>query len=292
MRIATFNLCLLPEFPCRGNASSRVRAFLESSCLGSGFWGSEDMTPPDVLLLQEVWDTWLKCWSSVLEHELRKKGYSYFVKDRRRLFNPVNSGLMIASRFPIYFSEMSRFRESSGIQQLVPRGFMSAAISLPCGKSLLVVNTHMHAPTEDTPWFNSPQTCERVIGSQIMELTRGVANQAEYFSKGSQGYTIVGGDFNIDARIGSATMQLLKNTMKNEANLVLCVPRCPTYPYPRDGSSPLVNPKFVNQECCVDYFLISELGDFRNSVRLPAFGSPELWISDHAPVVLEFGLLD
>lgn len=308
LRVASFNLCLLPKFTCLGlrNDEARVRAFMASFD-----W-------PDVLLLQEVWDTWLRCWSSVLEEGLRDKGYSYFVKDRPSPFYPVNSGLMIASRWPVHSSELQRFSRTCGLQRLVPRGFMCAAITLPAiPLPILVVNTHVHAPTEDTSWFNSPETCRRVQRSQALQMSNRISRLCggEGGEGGTHSFSVVmaGGDFNIDRLggvAGGVAAGVTAGVTFEELSFIMgmdCVEfrsRTPpsTYPYPRNGQSPLVNPLFANRDCSLDHFFVKDLDHClevtpvasiwipvtRSSRSSPA--SPPLWISDHAAVIVHCSL--
>jgi hypothetical protein len=309
LRVASFNLCLLPKFTCLGlrNDEARVRAFMASFD-----W-------PDVLLLQEVWDTWLRCWSSVLEEGLRGKGYSHFVKDRPSPIYPVNSGLMIASRWPIHFSELQRFSQTCGLQRLVPRGFMCAAITLPaCSLPILVVNTHLHAPTEDTSWFNSPETCRRVQRSQVLQMSNRISRLCG--GEGGEGgnsfsfsLVMVGGDFNIDRLggvTGGVTFKELSFIMGMDCVEFRSHTPPSTYPYPRNGQSSLVNPLFANRDCCLDHFFVRDLDDSLEvredpnpnpnpvaSIWIPVSrssrssrSSPPLWISDHAAVIVQCSL--
>jgi len=284
LRYATFNFCLTPCWPWQvREGEARVRAFVERFLKGA-----DDVS---AWLFQEVWDVpGGHRWSAVVERAMRSQGYRWFAVSRasRSCCWASNPGLMIASRVPIVDSGSHTFRSSSGLQRWLPHGVLWARLS----DGSLLASTHMHAPTEDTWLCNSTRTARRIQQAQLLELLNEISRQRGE----SQALVVVGGDFNME---GEELRPLV-----SRYGLSIATAGLPTYPYPRDGRSPLVNAKFAHRDCYIDHFLVggyvtSPLGvGVSTSCVAPLgvddrarrrSGSP-LWISDHAALFVELDM--
>ncbi len=287
-RFATFNFCLTPCWPWQVRSGhARVQAFADTF-LAEG-------NAPDAWMFQEVWDVLggVSCsrrWSAVVERAMRPRGYKWFAVSRvegRPCLWAANPGLMIASRIPIVDSGSYTFRNSSGLQRWLPHGALWARLS----DGTLLVSTHMHAPTEDTWLCNSARTAHRVQQAQLLELLDLLGRLSP---GGAQHSVIVGGDFNMEREDLEPLVSRCRRPFAIVPNSM------PTYPYPRDGRSPLVNAKFAYRDCCVDHFLVSAEVAPNAVAALPCASCvaavsrvgplPPLWISDHAALFLELDL--
>lgn len=283
LTVGTFNLCLLPRLAWWRKAEDRRRVDAFFSCF-------EDW--PDVLLLQEVWDSWISSWGQYVESGLKAKGYSRICRDRRPWWSCFpNSGLVVAVKGGVglraFETAMIRFERSAGIQWLVPRGIQCVSFQHPRLGPVRIMNVHMHAPTEDTWFLNSPSSSRATQLSQLAtihsELRRGGSTQ------------IVGGDFNVDSRGkaagggggggGAVGFEVVRAYMWSAARLSWLPSDAPTYPHPRDGESPLVDARFANKEQCLDHFFVT--GTRGRVVRVWEPFAQGLWVSDHAAVVGE-----
>jgi endonuclease/exonuclease/phosphatase family metal-dependent hydrolase len=281
--VGTFNLCLVPRVAWWRIAEDRRRvdAFFE------GFEGW-----PDVLLLQEVWDSWISDWGSYVERRLREKGYGCVCRDVRGWCSLANSGLVIAVRgklagagaggggvVAVESVDVLRFRASTGIQWFVGRGVLSASVVHPEIGRLRIFNTHLHATTEDTSWLNSPSRSRSVQQRQIDEMAEFVARTA----KDNVSRVVVGGDFNVDSFSAGEEQQAEEQQAEGQQAEPLVMSFSPssssasrgsvtfrelqrsmrplkwipcaisTYPHPFDGNSPLVEPRFANRWHCLDH---------------------------------------
>jgi len=290
LRVATFNICLTPQFTCRRRrfAEMRVVAFLRDGF--GGHW-------PDVLFLQEVWDTPLRKWSRVLELGLAAKGYKVIVKDSRTFWQPTNSGLMIASRFPVALDifgapkiTSQKFTHSAGFQKVVPRGILCLTVLHPHIGPLALVNTHIHATTEDSRWCNSASTSRRTQERQILQVLKFVADLP------GTPAVVVAGDFNVDRLSSSSSCSFSfdrLNCMLGTPPVNLYTSRAATthtYPHPKNGNSPLVDPTFRNRECYLDHIFANFGNMDTQEVWIPRahhHSSPPVWISDHAAVLAD-----
>jgi len=226
-------------------------------------------------MFQEVWDTLAHRWSVVVERAMRQQGYRWFAKSRtsRSCCWVSNPGLMIASRIPIVDSGSYTFRSSSGLQRWLPHGMLWARLS----DGTLLASTHLHAPTEDTWLCNSVRTAERIQRAQLLELLNEISR-----IRVDSGLVIVGGDFNMEREQFEPLVSRYRLGIVRNAE--------PTYPYPRDGRSPLVNAKFAHRDCCIDHFLVGGCSSLARCVAAcppVAACRPPLWISDHAALFVE-----
>ena len=78
-----------------------------------------------------------------------------------------NSGLLIASKYPILTTEFHIFPELSGpYQSLASKGFLIAAILIN-GRLVIVINSHLDAMFSDDDAAKQLKTCKRRVDQII-----------------------------------------------------------------------------------------------------------------------------
>lgn len=156
--VFTNNTCLMPEGLSRVNnlPFTTDRATLIGDIIINACGKRQDEVinedipgDLDVICLQEVFneDAW-----NILNEKLRSK-YPYILFDAHRVrvsslkFTMVNSGLYIASKYPIVQSMFYPFKNSYSEDALSGKGVLCAEIQIAEKSSIIVATTHMQAPT-------------------------------------------------------------------------------------------------------------------------------------------------
>lgn len=96
----------------------------------------------DFILLQEVFSS--KAFD-LIESKMKEKGYFSTGAPKRNFFKPINSGLVIYSKFPIVNSSFQPFTSLSGADFFSSKGVLSATVKLATGKQLVLMTTHFQA---------------------------------------------------------------------------------------------------------------------------------------------------
>lgn len=102
---------------------------------------------PDVVCLQEVNFT---DSLRLLTTALQKAGYTVFPNTTTHFLNP--GGLVTAARVPVKHAQYIKFINQGNIfaldifERIIARGFHVLSLALPQGKTLTVINTHLHCP--------------------------------------------------------------------------------------------------------------------------------------------------
>lgn len=309
--VASFNLALLSPMPFRDEAA-RLRAFVE---LGFGGMGESAAaaaaavsaaagaphTPPaapawpDVLLLQEVWDTPLFSRSAWLGEALRALGYRWLASSRAGpRWAPLSGGLMVASRVPFAAppSELV-FRATAGAQSLCPKGalLVRLASAPPC----FVCTTHFHAGDEELPFFRGRERTTRVQCGQAEELRAFLvahgALPARPAATAAPPPLILAGDFNSDstAELSGMPFGALCGILAPAAHARPPPGSAHTYPHPTTHASPLVHAPHLGARAHLDHFFLFRCAATALRVRPPVYaegarGERRPWISDHAAV--------
>ncbi len=131
--IMTWNIYMLPRPFVRVNQSQRADSIVE-------LMKKENV---DIIVFQEVFDRTAK---KKLRAGLAKKfpyhagpGYSPFLKQ--------SSGVMIFSKYPIYYDEFLPFKECEAIDCWAKKGALYVEIFVNNNKKLQVIGTHMQSKT-------------------------------------------------------------------------------------------------------------------------------------------------
>ncbi|CAG5113054.1 Oidioi.mRNA.OKI2018_I69.chr2.g7203.t2.cds [Oikopleura dioica] len=202
--VFTNNTCLMPEGLSRVNnlpytlerATQIGDILLNPSGKRHDEIINEDIPDDlDVICLQEVFneDAW-----KILNDKLRSK-YPYILFDAHRVrvtnfkFSMVNSGLYIASKYPIVQSKFYPFKNSYAEDALSGKGLLCAEIRIGEKTSIIIANTHMQAPTASFVKSSATRTEQYKEMEDYMSEFGDMAElevQAE----------IITGDFNTDPR--------------------------------------------------------------------------------------------
>ena len=128
---------------------------------------------PDVICVQEMFCPGLLCpfsgTLSVLTKGLQRElGLGFRTSIMNSLLKPINSGLVIFSRYPIIKTKKCVFRGVSNNEKIMAKGCIYICVRLPSGENAHFVNCHM----------NSPLTAEAAVvqKSQCRQLEKFVEN--------------------------------------------------------------------------------------------------------------------
>ena len=148
------------------------------------------LLPHDVLALQEVW-----AYRKPLMSMLRSAGFVHIVLPQPAARGAIiDSGLVIASRFPITHVRRILFRDrgckAAGPDRYASKGVMYAAITAPNDKQYHVFNTHMQATytREPSPFEAATLRCQLDVLLQFV---------AEVIHPSAAAPIIVAGDLNM-----------------------------------------------------------------------------------------------
>jgi hypothetical protein len=248
--------------------------------------GHEVPAWPDVLLLQEVWDTPLFSRSAWLGGALRTLGYRCIASSRAGpCWAPLNGGLLVASRAPFAAPPAELvFRATAGAQSLCPKGALLVRLaSPPC----FVCTTHFHAGDEELPCFRGRGRTARIQSSQAEELRAFLREHGAL--PGGPGYLglplVLAGDFNSDAagELSGLPFRALCRALAPAAHLRPPPATPHTYPHPTSCPSPLVFAPHRGTRAHLDHFFLLGCAPLGLRVLAPRRGA--LWLSDHAPVL-------
>ena len=158
----------------------------------------------DVLALQEVW-----AFRKQLTSLLRAAGFVHILMPQPAARGTmVDSGLVIASRFPFARVRKMTFRDAAGCKPAGPdrhasKGALYAAIEAPNHKQYHVFNTHMQAT-----YTREPSASEAAaLHCQLDALLRFVADNTAAASDTAAAAVIVAGDLNVPPEWVRPTME-------------------------------------------------------------------------------------
>ena len=140
LHIMTYNTGLMPNYIRNINdlRSSNTRA----KEISENILHNQDIQP-DIICFQEVFDR--KASGHLLEK--LKDNYSNIVYNVAPSEIGLNSGLAIASKFPILDVSFRKFKNLAGEDALSNKGILRAIVDLGNGKSATIYNTHLQAKT-------------------------------------------------------------------------------------------------------------------------------------------------
>jgi len=165
LTVISCNTCLMPEGLARANNLPFVE---ERAKQIADLCTSEYYSPTtsdfemvvtdlpndiDIICLQEVFNE--QAWT-ILNITLAKAGYNYFlydphdqfIKSKTFHFMPIiNSGLYIASKYPILNSKFVSYKSAYLEDGLCNKGILMAEIEIDSSRSAVVATTHLQAPT-------------------------------------------------------------------------------------------------------------------------------------------------
>ncbi len=176
LKVMTYNAALTHSFVCVltniAPARKRWQAIAEKIL--------EDR--PHVLLLQE-------CLSkkAPLAKALALGGYHVF---EDVALNPVGSesGLMLASQFPVESGEFFHIGHYLGVDKWATRGLFEAKLRLPDGQKMAVYNLHLQSGGEDP----------RAVAARAAQVEAVFSIVKKRFEEDKElAFSIVGGDFNV-----------------------------------------------------------------------------------------------
>lgn len=140
LKILSWNTFLLPplRLPLVGSLMNNTQQEERATEMGKLLSGFDH----DVLFFQE---TFHQKSRTILENGLKEK-FPHHVYPRKKKFGTLTgSGLAIYSRHPMEPLEEIIFKHTKGSDKLARKGAMLVEITLPSGKKVQFVNTHMQA---------------------------------------------------------------------------------------------------------------------------------------------------
>ena len=192
LKLTTFNVAALPPFIVAVNKLSNSRERVQA--LANHILTDEDA---DVFCFQELFDEEA---ISILMDTLKQK-YLYIVASAGNHTFRLNSGLCIASKYPITNPAFTPFRAPTiGHDALATKGILRGDISLPGGKTAALVTTHLQAGSRN----------QEVRDLELDELNA----ICESRSRNGAVPVLLGGDFNFSPHKDS----LREGQLVNEPN--------------------------------------------------------------------------
>ncbi len=186
LRVLTYNVKMLPDIGRIGAGWEKV---VPDSKRAKRIVNALSKNPWDILCLQEVFDEDRRADFVDL---LGKNGlgYSAFVS-KSHDGDPFHedSGLFLASRFPIAFSHFQEFTHAAGSDQLSDKGVLAAVIKTKpvLGVDLALFMTHMQ----------SGEAHAGVRASQILQFSRFARKTLNRLKEPKNYAVLYGGDFNV-----------------------------------------------------------------------------------------------
>jgi len=158
--LLTNNTCLMPEFLSRKN--NQPFAIKRAGRIAQSLITKPEKAPTqnidvnlpeniDIICLQEVFDE--SSWEIL--NDTLKAFYPYILYDPFKMFLRwnhfcvINSGLYIASKYPIIRSEFFTFSDAYFEDAACSRGLLIAEIDIQNNRSIIVGTTHLQAPGRD-----------------------------------------------------------------------------------------------------------------------------------------------
>lgn len=135
----------------------------------------------DIIMLQEVFTN--KSYK-LLNKELSRLGYHSTGKPFRSVYKPVNSGLVIFSKFPMKDVEIMLFDELAAEDKFSSKGVLFAKIKLPTGEIVQLATTHFQAKRDEK--------YQKIRSTHITQIENAFKTKIPSKMK-----VIFGGDFNI-----------------------------------------------------------------------------------------------
>lgn len=134
LKMVSYNICFGPEWMVAAN-SVRPRAERIADV-------TEQIMGYDIVCLQEVFD---EDAAEALKESLRANGFHYFIYNVGPSSYKLNSGLFIASKYPLESPVYWKHTHSSGLDSLANKGTLAATVNIS-GRKFAVFNTHFNAP--------------------------------------------------------------------------------------------------------------------------------------------------
>ncbi|KAL0476713.1 hypothetical protein AKO1_006160 [Acrasis kona] len=190
IRILSYNMFMRPFVNTNGNdyKPERLKLFMEN-----------ETHKFDVLCLQELFSMGGHNRKYELIEGSKKHGllYSTSLNGSWLSLKPIDSGLLILTKYPILDKDAIVFQEGADIDGWSTKGAISALVSVPTEDEhdeikMLIVNTHTQAEysTEDPKYYD-------IQRKQIEEVRQFIIKKHKQFPKAP---IILCGDFNINAR--------------------------------------------------------------------------------------------
>jgi len=141
----------------------------------------------DFILLQEVFT---KTAYKRINRAMKAKGYYSSGKPFRRFYKPINSGLIIFSKYPLTDVKIMLFDHLAAEDKFSSKGVLFAKASLPNGDVIQLANTHFQSKSDE-----KYKNIRKTHINQIQSVFKNVFNDENV-------PVIFGGDFNIGNNYG------------------------------------------------------------------------------------------
>jgi endonuclease/exonuclease/phosphatase family metal-dependent hydrolase len=188
LRICTYNVALMPEFIAirNGLRPSKKRA----TEIADAILKRED----DIICMQEAFDNRA---AKTLANKIKHR-FPFIIYHVRPRFDGLNSGLMVASKYPISNPFFWEHRLKGGADELASKGTLHFQVHLSKTQRLFMVNTHLNGGTA------KPPTSDVMRKQQIDDLVTHTSNYMKCFDteedaaqKGPVCGLVTCGDWNI-----------------------------------------------------------------------------------------------
>lgn len=157
LKVLSWNTFLLPplKLPLVGSVMNNTQQEDRAQQMGKQLTEQDH----DILFFQE---TFHKKSRNILEEELKSKFPHHAYPEKKKFGTLTGSGLAIYSRHPMQMLEEIVFEHTKGTDKLARKGAMLVEITLPSGKKVQFVNTHLQA-------WNNPGAV-KVRQQQLQEI--------------------------------------------------------------------------------------------------------------------------
>jgi endonuclease/exonuclease/phosphatase family metal-dependent hydrolase len=183
LRVLSYNIYIRP-FVYSNNGDfkeERLNSFIETV-----------LPNYDVITLQEIFAMGWTNRKKKLIHEAKSQGFEYHTTVHGSWTKPIDSGLLILSRYPILDTDSIVFSEGMNIDGWSTKGVLSALIEYNNSK-ILVITTHTQAEYDST----NPKYFE-IQQHQLQELSEFVKKK---HLDNPEVPILLTGDFNVNSRV-------------------------------------------------------------------------------------------
>ncbi len=187
IKIRTFNVAMMPEFICVSNKVRPTRQRIQE--VANLLLKKDD----DILCLQELFHSEA---ADDLTEQLQKR-YPYIISNVDPRSFGLNSGLMIASKYPLVHVDFWRHTNRGGMDAYANKGALAVTIKPSSNQTLVVVNTHLNGGAPSSTHF--PEWGKSYREDQIKQLK---TNMKAYVNQSTERNGMVPavvftGDYNI-----------------------------------------------------------------------------------------------
>ena len=187
IKIRTFNVAMMPEFICTSNKVRSTRKRIQE--VANVLLKRDD----DIICLQELFHS--EAADNLIE-QLQKK-YPYMISNVDPRSFGLNSGLMIASKYPIVHVDFWRHINRGGMDAYTNKGALAVTIKPSIAQALVVVNAHLNGGAPSNALFTEFGKSYRE--DQVKQIKRQVKVYVDQCSErnGMIPAVLFTGDYNI-----------------------------------------------------------------------------------------------